>query len=55
VIHGGAIPIAVQGGGSSLGPLWLPSQGTGTSVAGQPPSGPGPVPFRSTTGVPPIR
>jgi hypothetical protein len=55
VIHGGAIPIAVQGGGASLGPLWLPSQGTGTGTAGQHPSGPGPVPFRSSTGVPPVR
>lgn len=55
VIHGGAIPVAVQGGGNSPGPLWLPSQGTGTSFAEQPPSGPGPVPFRSATGVPPIR
>lgn len=55
VIHGGAIPIAVQGGGSLAGPLWLPSQGTGTGLAGQHPSGPGPVQFRSSTGVPPVR
>ena len=55
VIHGGAIPIGVQGGGSTAGPLYLPSQGTGTSVQGQPPSGPGPVAFRRATGTPPIR
>lgn len=55
VIHGGVMPIAVQGGGNSPGPLWLPSQGTGTGTAGQHPSGPGPVPFRSTTGLPPVR
>jgi hypothetical protein len=55
VIHGGATPIAVQGGGSNPGPLWLPSEGTGTGTAGQHPSGPGPVPFRSATGKPPVR
>ena len=55
VIHGGAQPIAEQGGGNSPGPLWLPSQGTGTGTAGQHPSGPGPVAFRSTTGKPPVR
>ena len=54
VIHGGAIPIAVQGGGSVAGPLWLPSQGTGTGAAGVI-SGPGPVAFRSSTGKPPVR
>ncbi len=55
VIHGGAQPIAVQGGGNSPGPLWLPSEGTGTGTAGQHPSGPGPVAFRSASGVPPTR
>lgn len=55
VVHGGVKPTAIQGGGSSLGPLYLPSQGTGTSTAGQIATGPGPVPFRSATGVPPIR
>jgi hypothetical protein len=54
-VHGGATPIAVQGGGSSPGPLYLPSQGTGTSTAGQVVTGPGPVPFRSATGKPPTR
>jgi hypothetical protein len=55
VIHGGTAPIAVQGGGAHPGPLYLPSQGTGTSTAGQINTGPGPVPFRSATGAPPIR
>lgn len=55
VIHGGTIPKAVQGGGSVAGPLWLPSQGTGTGAQGQLPSGPGPIAFRSTNGVPPVR
>ena len=55
VIHGGSNPIPVQGGGNSPGPLWLPSEGTGTGTAGQHPSGPGPVAFRSTTGAPPTR
>ena len=55
VIHGGATPIAVQGGGSHPGPLWLPSEGTGTGTASQHPSGPGPVAFRSATGKPPTR
>jgi hypothetical protein len=54
VIHGGATPIAVQGGGSIAGPLWLPSEGTGTGAQNQI-GGPGPVPFRSASGVPPVR
>lgn len=55
VIHGGATPIAVQGGGTSPGPAYLPSQGTGTSTAGQTVTGPGTVPFRSSIGKPPTR
>lgn len=55
VIHGGATPIAVNGGGSIAGPLFLPSQGTGTGMQNQHPSGPGPVAFRSSTGLPPVR
>jgi len=55
VVHGGVTPIAVQGGGSSAGPLYLPSQGTGTSTAGEITAGPGKVAFRSSTGVPPVR
>lgn len=55
VIHGGATPIAVQGGGTSLGPDYLPSEGTGTSTRGQVTTGPGTVAFRSDTGKPPTR
>lgn len=55
IVHGGATPIAVQGGGTSAGPLYLPSQGTGTSTAGQIKTGPGDVPFRSASGIPPVR
>lgn len=55
VIHGGVMPIAVQGGGSVAGPLFLPPQGTGTSPASGAVSGPGVVPFRSSTGKPPTR
>lgn len=55
VVHGGATPMAVQGGGASPGPLYLPSQGTGTSTAGEITTGPGKVAFRSTTGIPPTR
>lgn len=55
VIHGGVTPIAVIGGGSIAGPLFLPPQGTGTSPASGAVSGPGTVAFRSTTGVPPTR
>ena len=54
VVHGGASPIAVQGGGSVAGPLYLPSEGTGTGPQNQI-TGPGPVAFRSTTGVAPVR
>jgi hypothetical protein len=55
IIYGGAMPIAVVGGGSVAGPLFLPPQGTGTSPQGGAVSGPGIVPFRSSTGVPPSR
>lgn len=55
VIHGGVTPMAVQGGGSIAGPLFLPPQGTGTSPATGNVSGPGIVAFRSTTGIPPTR
>jgi hypothetical protein len=56
VYHGGAAaPKAVNGGGSGPGPAFLPSQGSGTGAAGQGLSGPGPVPFRSATGAPPVR
>lgn len=55
VIHGGITPIAVQGGGNTAGPLFLSPQGTGTGPADGSVSGPGPIAFRSTTGVPPTR
>ena len=55
VIHGGTIPNAVQGGGSVAGPLFLPPQGTGTGPSSGAISGPGPVSFRSSTGIPPVR
>lgn len=54
--HGGATaPAPVNGGGPVGGPSFLASQGSGTGTAGQGLSGPGPIPFRSATGVPPIR
>lgn len=53
VYHGGATPLAVNGGGSVAGPLYLPPQGTGTGPADGSVSGPGVVPFRGS--VPPIR
>lgn len=49
VVHGGAKPIAINGGGTIKGPLFLPSQGTGTGTSSQIVSGPGPVPFRGNT------
>lgn len=53
--HGGARPIAVSGGGSDPGPAFLDSEGSGTGSRGVGLSGPGPVPFRSSTGAPPVR
>lgn len=55
VYHGGAMPEPVAGGGATPGPLFLPSQGSGTGLAGQGLQGPGDVPFRSPNGLPPIR
>ena len=56
VYHGSQVqPTAVSGGGTSEGPLFLPSQSSGTAIPGQGISGPGPVPFRSETGIPPVR
>lgn len=52
IYHGGNQPIGVQGGTES--PLGT-SQGSGTGTAGVAHSGHGPVQFRSSTGVPPIR
>lgn len=56
VYHGSQVaPLPVSGGGSGPGPLLLPSQGSGTGAAGQGISGPGPIPYRTDTGVPPVR
>lgn len=55
VYHGGAVPIAVSGGGDNGGPSFQSSRGTGTGPANGSVSGPGPVAFRSTTGAPPTR
>src|SRR6185312_8283831 len=55
VYHGGSQPIGVNGGGSGPGPLFLPSQGSGTGHAGVGLQGPGKSAFRSATGVPPVR
>ncbi len=55
VYHGGAQPVAVSGGGSGPGPLFLPSQGSGTGAAGVGLQGPGIAPFRSANGSPPKR
>lgn len=54
--HGGrSAPLPVTGGGVTGGPAFQPSQGSGTGTPGQGLSGPGPVPFRSPDGAPPIR
>ena len=54
--HGGAgTPLPVEGGGTIGPPAFLPPQGSGTGSPGEGLSGPGRIPFRSATGVPPIR
>lgn len=56
VYHGGAgSPAIVSGGGSVGGPGFATSQGSGTGAAGVGISGPGPIPYRTTTGKPPVR
>lgn len=55
VYHGGGVPVAVTGGGTIGGPFFHPTQGTGTGPANGSVSGPGPTPFRSSTGAPPTR
>ncbi len=55
VYHGGATPIAVHAGSFNDAPSFPDSQGSGTGPAGLGHSGPGNVPFRSATGVPPVR
>jgi hypothetical protein len=52
VVHGGVTPIAVQGGGSIAGPIFLAPQGTGTSSAGGAVSGPGITAFRNAAARP---
>jgi hypothetical protein len=47
IVHGGATPIPVSGGGSIGPPAYLPSQGSGTGAPGQGGVGPGPVPKRT--------
>ncbi len=54
--HGGATrPQPVSGGGLIGGPAFLAPQGSGTGAPGEGLSGPGPIPFRSSTGAYPIR
>lgn len=48
-------PQAVSGGGSIGGPALQESQGSGTGSPRQGLQGPGTIPFRSTSGAPPIR
>lgn len=55
VYFGGPSPQGVQGGGSVGPPAFQPSQGSGTGPAGAGLQGPGIAPFRSLTGVPPLR
>ncbi len=56
VYHGGAQnPRPVVGGGAIPGPPSQPSQGSGTGAPGEGLVGPGRTPFRSLTGVPPVR
>lgn len=54
--HGSAaVPLAVTGGGDNSGPTFQASQSSGTGAQGQGLQGPGTIPFRSSTGAPPIR
>lgn len=55
LMHGGAIPKPVFGGGAGSGPLFLPSEGSGTGSPGVAGQGPGSLPYRGQTTVPPIR
>ncbi len=55
VYHGGAQPIAVNGGGSGPGPRFLASEGSGTGAQRVGLQGPGVAPFRSQNGVAPKR
>ncbi len=53
--NGQGTPMGVQGGGIVGGPLFTEGQSSGTGRPGQGLQGPGVVPFRSETGVPPSR
>ena len=54
--HGGAhSPQPVSGGGIVGPPAFLDPQGSGTGAPGEGLAGPGPIPFRTSTGRPPIR
>ena len=54
--HGGAAdPQVVSGGGTVGGPALQASQGSGTGTPGQGLQGPGTIPFRTSTGAPPVR
>ncbi len=53
--HGGITPKPVIGGGSIPAPQFSNSQGSGTGDPGVSHSGFGPIPFRTTTGGPPVR
>lgn len=54
--HGGPhSPQPVSGGGIVGPPAFLDPQGSGTGAPGEGLSGPGPIPFRTSTGRPPIR
>lgn len=56
IYHGGSnAPSPVAGGGAIPGASLLPSESSGTAVAGQGITGPGIAPWRSASGTPPIR
>lgn len=56
VYHGSSVqPIAVFGGGNIGPPAFQSSEGSGTGPSMVTGEGPGKIPFRSTTGVPPSR
>ena len=48
-------PLPVAGGGAIPGPEFLPSEGSGTGAPGQGLAGPGILPWRSLSGLAPVR
>lgn len=48
-------PKPVNGGGSIQGPAFSRSQSSGTGTTGQTGQGPGTIPYRTSTGKPPVR